>query len=232
MRERTWDWAASRWPRLSRDADHRRRSSRRASDCLAAQQRGVLGPVVLRKVDVQVCGTSGLLNVLAEGSGSSGCGHVPEHELDGMVNRVPSHHGNDPGRSTRSRSGPRQWHQQPTQAVPSWHLHGRSHDPARQAVLRWPKGPMPRPPARPSLGPRLASTPPLRWRRTRSRDAPNRTPEGLSNRPASGGDRNTTVSLIESAIPTAGHEPAPGFGHAFGNGNIKEAIAVRCLGGD
>ena len=136
------------------------------------------------------------------------------------------------GRSTRSRTGRRQWHQQPTQAVPSWHLHGRSHDPARQAVLRWPKGPMPRPPARPSLGPRLASAPPLRWRRTRSQDAPNRTLEGLRESPGQwrGPEHDRLTDRI--GHPDGGPRAAPGFDHAFGNGNIKEAVAVRCLGGD
>ncbi len=86
----------------------------------------------------------------------------------------------DSARSRRSRSGPRQSRQPPTREVRSWHPRGRSHDPVRQAGPRRPKGPILRLPVRPSLGPPRASTPPLRWRRTRSRDAPDRSQEGLS----------------------------------------------------
>jgi len=84
---------AARWPRSFRDAGRRRGSSRRASERLPTQEGRVLGPVVLSQVDVQVRGAPGLLRIVAEGPSSSCCGHVPEHLLDGMVDRVPGHHG-------------------------------------------------------------------------------------------------------------------------------------------
>lgn len=94
------------WPRARRLGQ--RRADGNPSGALApfaatqgdpTQFRGILGPVILREVHIEIGGTPGLVVVETQGSGATCCGDMAENFTGSSMHRMSSQEGPGPGTS-------------------------------------------------------------------------------------------------------------------------------------